>query len=82
MFDGFFRRRLFLIVFSFFTGIFLLSQTTPSYGKDLRIGYVDMQAAVANTKEWKKEFISFKTKFEREKESISKREEQILNFMD
>ena len=77
MFNCFFRQRLFPTMFFFFVGFFLLAQATPGYGKDLRVGFIDIQAAVANTKEWKKEFISFKTKFKREKESISKREGQL-----
>lgn len=60
-------------------GLFILAQTTPGYGKDLRVGFIDLQVAVSSTKEWKKEFISFKTKFTREKESITKREEQLKN---
>ena len=77
MFNYFFPQRLSQTVLSFFTGLCLLTQATPGYGKDLRVGFVDIEVAVANTKEWKKEFISFKTKFTREKESISKREEQL-----
>ena len=78
MFNCFFCNRLLLpTVVSFFLGFSLLAKVTPSYGKDLRVGFVDIQAAVANTKEWKKEFISFKTKFKREKEAISKREDQL-----
>ena len=77
MFNYFFPQRLSQTVLSFFTGLCLLTQATPGYGKDLRVGFVNIEVAVANTKEWKKEFISFKTKFTREKESISKREEQL-----
>ena len=78
MFNCFFCNRLLLpTVVSFFLGFSLLAQVTPSYGKDLRVGLVDIQAAVANTKEWKKEFISFKTKFTREQDSIAKRETQL-----
>ena len=77
MSNCFFRQRILITLFYFFAVFFLLAQSTPGYGKDLRVGFVDIQLAVANTKEWKKEFISFKTKFEREKESISKREEQL-----
>ena len=77
MFNCFFRHRFLVFVFSLFVGLFSFVQATPSYAKDLRVGFIDIQAAVSNTKEWKKEFISFKTKFRREKDSISKREEQI-----
>ena len=77
MFNCFFRPRLLSTMFSFFVGFSLLAQATPSYGKDLRIGFIDLQVAVANTKEWKKEFVSFKAKFKREKESIAKKEVQL-----
>ena len=74
MVSGFIRQRLFPIMFSFFVGFILLAQATPGYAKDLRVGVIDIQKAVANTREWKKEFISFKTRFKKEKELISKRE--------
>ena len=77
MFNCFFQQRMLPTIVSFFAGFFLLAQATPGYSKDLRVGFIDIQAAVSNTKQWKKEFISFKTKFEREKESISKKEEQL-----
>ena len=77
MFNSFFRKRLLSTILSFLVGFGLLAQATPGYGKDLRVGFIDIQVAVANTKEWKKEFISFKTKFKREKEAISKREDQL-----
>ena len=77
MFNCFFGQRLLLAAVSFFVGFFLLVQTTPSYGKDLRVGFIDIQVAVSNTKEWKREFISFKSKFKREKESIAQREKQL-----
>ena len=77
MFNCFFRRLLLPMIFSFFAGLILFVQATPGYGKDLRLGFVDVQAAVSGTKEWQKEFISFKTKFKTEKESIAKREVQL-----
>lgn len=78
MFNYYFRRPVLLAtIFSFVVGFLLFAQASPSYGKDLRVGYVDIQTAVSNTKEWKKEFISFKTKFKREQESIAKKEAQL-----
>ena len=77
MFNCFFRQSFKVVMLSFFAGLFSLSQASPSYSKDLRLGFVDIQAAVSNTKEWKKEFISFKSKFKREKESIAQREVQL-----
>ena len=77
MFNSMIRKRSLPAVLSLVLGLFLLIQTNSSYANDLRVGYVDIQAAVANTKEWKKEFISFKSKFQREKVSIKKKEEQL-----
>lgn len=78
MFNYYFRKpELLAAMFSFLVGFLLFAQTSPSYGKDLRVGFVDIQKAVSNTKEWKKEFISFKTTFKREQESISKKEDQL-----
>ena len=45
----------------------MFAQATPGYAKDVRVGVIDIQAAVTGTKEWKKEFASFKTKFQKEK---------------
>ena len=74
MYNYYFRRSILLsTIFSFAVGFLLFAQTSPSYAKDLRIGFVDIQKAVSNTKEWKKEFVSFKTRFKREQESIAKK---------
>ena len=45
----------------------MFAQATPGYAKDVRVGVIDIQVAVTGTKEWKKEFSLFKTKFEKEK---------------
>jgi outer membrane protein len=66
----------FLIIFLIF------SQATPSYAKDIRVGVIDIQAAVTGTKEWKKEFASFKTRFKKEKEKISKKENNLKNMIE
>ena len=66
----------FLIIFLIFV------QATHGYAKDVRVGFVNIQAAVAGTKEWKKEFASFKTKFEKEKISISAREKQLKKMIE
>ena len=72
----------FVYVYSFFIIFFLLTQATPGYAKDVRVGVIDIQAAVAGTKEWKKEFVSFKTKFEKEKISISAKEKQLKKMIE
>jgi len=66
----------FLIIF------FIFTQTTPGYAKDVRVGVIDVQAAVSGTKEWKKEFASFKTKFKKEKVSISAKEKQLKKMIE
>ena len=72
----------FVYVYSFFIIFFLLTQATPGYAKDVRVGVIDIQAAVAGTKEWKREFVSFKTKFEKEKISISVKEKQLKKMIE
>jgi outer membrane protein len=59
---------------SLFIFSFLFIQVNPSDAKDVRIGVIDIQKAVSGTKEWKKEFSSFKAKFEKEKKSIIAKE--------
>lgn len=34
--------------------------------EEIKIGFLDLQKAIAGTKEWKKSFASFKTKFKKE----------------
>ena len=61
---------------------FMFAQATPSYAKDVRIGVIDIQAAVTGTNEWKKEFASFKTKFQKEKLSIAAREKNLKKMIE
>ena len=66
----------FLIIF------FMFTQATPAHAKDVRIGVIDIQAAVTGTKEWKKEFASFKTKFQKEKVSITAKEKNLKKMIE
>ena len=66
----------FLIMFALF------AQVAPSYAKDVRVGVIDIQAAVTGTKEWKREFAAFKTKFETEKLSIALKEKQLKKIIE
>jgi outer membrane protein len=77
MFNSFFRPCQFISVLTFFILFFVFIQANPSDAKDVRIGVIDIQKAVSNTKEWKKEFSSFKIKFEKEKKSIIAKEGQL-----
>ena len=77
MFNSFFKPCQFISVLTFFILFFFFIQANPSDAKDVRIGVIDIQKAVSNTKEWKKEFSSFKVKFEKEKKSIIVKEGQL-----
>jgi outer membrane protein len=67
----------------YFSIIFLIfAQVTPGYAKDIRVGVIDIQAAVTNTNEWKKEFAKFKTRFKKEKEKISKKENNLKRMIE
>ncbi len=82
MFTRFFRLRLLPVLFLFTTVFFLLAQPAPSFARDLRVGVIDIQKAVSGTKEWKKEFLSFKTNFNKEKKLISKKEGQLKKMIE
>ena len=77
MFNSFIRSCQFISMLSLFILSFLFIQVNPSDAKDVRIGIIDIQKAVSGTKEWKKEFRSFKAKFEKEKKSIVAKEGQL-----
>ena len=82
MFSGFVRSWQFTKSVCFLIIFFIFTQTTPGYAKDVRVGVIDVQAAVSGTKEWKKEFASFKTKFKKEKVSISAKEKQLKKMIE
>jgi len=83
MFSGFIRTRQFTKRFCCFLIIFFMfAQATPGHAKDVRVGVIDIQAAVTGTKEWKKEFASFKTKFQKEKLSITAKEKNLKKMIE
>ena len=83
MFSGFIRTRQFTKRFCCFLIIFFMfAQATPGYAKDVRVGVIDIQAAVTGTNEWKKEFASFKTKFQKEKLSIAAKEKNLKKLIE
>ena len=82
MFTRFSRLWFLSALFSFATVCFLLAQPAPSLARDLRVGVIDIQKAVSGTKEWKKEFLSFKTSFNREKKLISRKDEQLKKMIE
>ena len=60
----------------------MFAQATPAHAKDVRVGVIDLQAAVTGTKEWKKEFASFKTKFQKEKIAIATKEKNLKKLIE
>ncbi|MBI4384173.1 MAG: OmpH family outer membrane protein [Nitrospinae bacterium] len=64
---------------SLFAGLVLALSLPASlaFGQDAKIGFVDLQKAVSGTKEWKKEFATFKTDFQKEKSVIAEKEKSI-----
>ena len=81
MFNSFFKLCQVISVLALFIFSFLFFQVTPGEAKDVRIGVIDIQKAVSGTKEWKKEFRSFKTKFEKEKKSIVAKEAKLKKMI-
>ena len=81
MFSSFLRSCQFISVLSLFILSFLFIQVSPSTAKDVRIGVIDIQKAVSSTKEWKKEFSSFKAKFEKEKKLIVAKEAKLKKMI-
>lgn len=81
MFSGFVRLWQFMKVVCFLIIFFIFAQATPGYAKDVRVGFIDVQAAVSGTNEWKKEFALFKTKTKKEQASISAKEKQLQKMI-
>ena len=82
MFSSFIRTRHFTKWFCFLVIFIMFAQATPGYAKDVRVGVIDIQAAVTGTNEWKKEFASFKTKFQKEKLSIAAKEKNLKKLIE
>jgi len=82
MFSSFIRTRQFTKWFCFLVIFIIFAQATPGYAKDVRVGVIDIQAAVTGTNEWKKEFASFKTKFQKEKLSIAAKEKNLKKLIE
>ena len=82
MFSGFLRTWQFTKWFCFLVIFIMFAQAAPAHAKDVRIGVIDIQAAVTGTKEWKKEFASFKTKFQKEKVLIATKEKNLKKMIE
>ena len=67
----------FLLIGLVFFGPLVMS----SFAAESRIGFVDIQKAVLETKEWKKQFEIFKKDFAKEKKKIQARETRIKKML-
>jgi outer membrane protein len=68
-----------VLAFGFLFGFFNAREAVAEEGK---IGFLDLQKAVAGTKEWKKSFVTFKTKFKKEQKKIRVREDRIKKMLE
>ena len=72
-----------IYILFFLMGLFILGPlSTPSFAVDSRVGFVDIQKAVINTKEWKQEFEVFKKNFAKAKKKIKARESRIKKMLE
>ena len=73
--------KVFFLLFLIHLFVFGLLATT-SFAVEGRVGFVDIQKAVINTKEWKREFEVFKKNFAKEKKKIKARENRIKKMLE
>lgn len=65
------------LVTMLFAGLFALSCSAVSWAAEVRIGFVDIQKAIAGTQAFKKKFATFKQSFKKENSVIAAKEERI-----
>ncbi len=63
------------------TTVFVLS-AYPAWSAGNRIGFINLEKAVAGTREWKREFSAFKAMFQKEKKLIAAKEKQIQGMFE
>ena len=56
--------------------------TVSAFAADSRIGFLNIQKAVSNTKDWKSQFVKFKADFTKEKKRIKLREKKIKKMLE
>ena len=61
--------------------LFLGPMASTPFAAEKRVGFVDIQKAVINTKEWKRSFEAFKKDFAKEKKKIKSREARIKKML-
>ncbi len=54
----------------------------PAQAAGVRVGFIDIQASVASTKEFKRVFIQFRANFQKEKKLINAREDKIKKLLE
>ena len=64
-----------------FSQLFFGPLAAPSFAADSRVGFIDVQKAVISTKEWKRQFETFKKDFAKEKKKIKARENRIKKML-
>jgi len=74
---------------AFFLGLLMLAavslaspEPVSAAAAEVKIGFIDLQKAVASTKDWKKSFSAFKTSFKKEKDNIAQKEERLKKMVD
>ncbi len=75
--QSFFFKNIFFQTFLVFLILFCLTSSAFSAG---RIGYINLQKAVANTNEWKKQLADFKSQFKSAQSLIAAREKKIKSM--
>jgi len=64
-----------------FAQFFFGPLTVSSFAAESRVGFIDVQKAVISTKEWKRQFETFKKDFAKEKKKIKARENRIKKML-
>lgn len=76
--QSFFFKNIFLQTFLVFLILFCLTSSTFAAGN--RIGFINLQKAVSNTKEWKKQLAGFKQQFKQAQTLIAAREKKVKSM--
>ncbi len=76
--QSFFFKNIFFQAFLVFLIFFCL--TSSAFAASGRIGFINLQKAVANTKEWKKQLSGFKQQFKQAQTLIAAREKKIKSM--
>jgi outer membrane protein len=76
--------RKFGVIIPFFIFGFLICGplTVSVFAADSKIGFLDIQKAVASTKDWKSKFVKFKADFTKEKKRIKIKEKKIKKMLE